>query len=91
METKTLVIFLAGGVAGYLLCQYMSGKIEGLVPPVSSTPSPTDNPMPSSGNLDPKIIDCQNKLNAQLATLNLAPDKVQDYSDSFMRDCLTSI
>lgn len=32
METKTLVIFLAGGVAGYLLSQYMSGKIEGVVP-----------------------------------------------------------
>jgi hypothetical protein len=30
METKTLVIFLAGGVAGYLLSQYMSGKIEGV-------------------------------------------------------------
>lgn len=124
METKTLVIFIAGGVAGYLLSQYMMGKIEGVTPPTSTTPVNEDcspcalafepayipgvyknnvcvapensgciinEPAPSPGNLNPKVIDCQNKLNAQLASLNLPADKVQDYSDTFMANCLTSI
>lgn len=86
METKTLVIFLAGGVAGYLLCQYMSGKIEGMTPPTVSQPSPS----PSPGQLDPKVLDCQSKLNIQLANVRLVPEKEQEFKDSFMRDCLSS-
>lgn len=88
MQTKTLVIFFAGGIAGYLLSQYLSGKIEGVTPPAPTNP-PTPN---TTGQVDlnPKIQECQNKLNAKLAELNLPADKVQDYSDTFMSNCLLS-
>jgi hypothetical protein len=83
METKTLVIFLAGGVAGYLMSQYLNGKIEG-AQPISPTPSP------STGQLDPKFLDCQSKLNIELANVRLVPEKEQEFRDSFMRDCLSN-
>jgi hypothetical protein len=53
METKTLVIFLAGGVAGYLLSQYMSGKIEGV--PVKP---PTESNEPCPEGTQEVIVNC---------------------------------
>jgi hypothetical protein len=84
LNTKNLVIFGTGVLAGYLLTQYLSGKIA------KSDGTPM---MPSvGGNIPDKQAICEKKMMDATSVMKFSSETdMQDFKAQFMSDCLATI
>jgi len=78
MDTKNLVIFGVGVIAGYLLVDYLRKN------PMGST---TTNPIPVPP-IATNEATCQASLDAKLQTLKMMPGDLEAYKKEFMDNCL---
>ena len=86
MQTKNLVIFAAGVLTGYLLTQFISGKIEGVQSPIPQQPEPI-----AEVDLTAKTAECDKKLMESMMTLRFGSEmQMEEYKNQFMKDCLSS-
>jgi hypothetical protein len=89
LNTKNLVIFGTGVLAGYLLTQYLSGKIaKGDGTPM--TP-PIDGGVVSPNTIDKQAI-CEQKLMEATSVMKFSSETgMEDFKAQFMSDCLATI
>jgi hypothetical protein len=82
MDTKNLVIFGAGVIAGYLLVDYLRKNPMG-------TTTPTQNiPPPAPPVVNDKVAICQASLDEHLQTLRMIPESLEAYKQQYMSDCI---
>ena len=81
METRNLLIFAAGVTVGYFVFRELNKKTlaDIIVPP----PAP---PVPSPGNIDPKLVECQAQLDTQLQLVRTSD--IEGFKTQFMTDCM---
>ena len=90
LNTKNLVIFGTGVLAGYLLTQYLSGKIaKGDGTPM--TPPNVDGGVVSPNTIDKQAI-CEQKLMEAISVMKFSSETdMEDFKAQFMSDCLATI
>jgi len=94
MNTRDLVIFGAGALTGYLITQYLAGKI--VLPTQTATATP---PIVGNVGIIPIDIpsgtsqaDCENKMSQQMQTIRFGSEQdMNQWQSDFMRDCLNPI
>ena len=87
MNTKNLVIFGTGVLAGYLLTQYLSGKIA------KSDGTPMTPPAIGGAGIlpDTKQADCEKKMTDATSVMKFSSETdMEDFKKQFMSDCLSS-
>jgi len=83
-NTKNLVIFGTGVLVGYLLTQYLSGKIA----KGDGTPM---TPPSVSPNIPDKQTICEQKLMDAISVMKFSSEMdMEDFKKQFMTDCLSS-
>lgn len=84
LNTKNLVIFGTGVLAGYLLTQYLSGKIA------KGDGTPMTPPSVSPNTIDKQTI-CEQKLMDATSVMRFSSEMdMEDFKKQFMTDCLSS-
>ena len=78
MDTKNLVIFGAGVIAGYLLVDYLRKN------PMGTTP----NPIPVPPVISTNEATCQASLDEYLQSVKMKPENLEAYKKEYMDDCL---
>ena len=81
MDTKKLLIFGAGAVAGYLLYKQFSKKQE-----ATETTTTTGQP---SAQTDAIATECQAMLDERLKVVRMSADAIDTFKKQFLLDCTT--
>ena len=81
MDTKNLVIFGAGVIAGYLLVDYLRKN------PMGTTPI-GNIPPPAPPIVNDKVAICQASLDEYLQSVKMKPENLEAYKKEYMDDCL---
>ena len=81
MDTKNLVIFGAGVIAGYLLVDYLRKNPMG-----STTTNTNENilPIPTTSPVE----SCQASLDKYLQSVKMKPENLEAYKKEYMDNCL---
>jgi hypothetical protein len=90
MNTRDLVIFGAGALTGYLITQYLAGKI--VLPTQTATATTPEVVIPIDIPSGTSQADCENKMSQQMSTIRFGSEQdMNQWQSDFMRDCLNPI
>lgn len=76
MDTKNVLVFLAGAAVAYFVIKQMDKK------------KMTTRPMPAPAEVDPKLVACQASLAEALKTVRTTD--IEGFKAQFMSDCMAA-